>query len=63
MNKSEHDALLRMAEFHRISANEYAEKSREAKSDICDGYWLLSEAHNNLAQALRKKAKTTSPPG
>lgn len=58
MNKSEHDALIRMSEFHRISAEEYAEKSKEAGDEISAGYLHLSSVHKSLAQALRKKART-----
>lgn len=46
----------RRAEYHQRTANDYAEESHQWDGDVSDAYSSVSEAHNELARAFRKKA-------
>jgi hypothetical protein len=56
MKKSKRDELIRLAEYHASYATETAERSHEFEGEVGDAYSAVSEAHNQLAKAFRKKA-------
>jgi hypothetical protein len=50
------DELIRQSEYHATTADQYAERSHETEGDVSDAYSAASEAHNQLATALRAEA-------
>ena len=61
MKTSTRRELIRLAEYHAGYANESAERSHEFEGEMGDAYSAVSEAHNELAKAFRKKAGIVSP--
>ena len=55
---TERDQFRHMFEYHRRTADEYAERSHETwnHSEVAEGYSALSEAHKALAMTCGKLA-------
>ena len=53
MKKSEREEIQRQARFHTDTANQNAERSHETNGEISHAYSSLSEAHYEMARALK----------